>query len=374
MSITTKEQLGACWRDSIAAERAGDIKTAEAGYRAILKAAPAHAPAIRRLAGIGVRLGDRGAAIRLLDKALAAAPDYWPARLDLADLKQGAGAYESAAALYAEGLQAADKPDPARLSNYAAVLLKLGRYGAALEATDTHRKTGAVSANVTAYRAQALWELERDREALSLADPGQFVFRLAPATPDGYEDIAAFNAALVEAFETHPTLTDRWDESQRAARGGRVTGNIFATDVAAPPAITALQGMIEGAVTTLAAGLPQKPDHPFLGRRPKQPIEMVGWANLMPGQGVQAAHVHNLGWLSGVYYPKLPATLGDAQDHAGWLGFGRPGYGIATTRPPHLAYERPAEGVIVCFPSYLWHWTEPFTGKEKRVSVAFDIA
>ena len=77
---------------------------------------------------------------------------------------------------------------------------------------------------------------------------------------------------------------------------------------------------------------------------------------------------------SGVYYPKLPQTLGDGEDRAGWLGFGRPGYGIGAARPPKLAYARPEEGLIVMFPSYVWHWTEPFEGDEERVSVAFDVA
>ena len=376
----SKQALAARWRESIAAERAGDLQTAEAGYRAILQAAPAHAPAMRRLAGIGARLGDRPAAIRLLDRALTAAPDYWPARLDLADLKQTTGAYEAAAMLYETGLNTADKPDPARLSNYAAVLLKLGRFEAAFAITDAHRATGAVSANVTAYRAQALWELGRDDDAMALADPTRFVFRLAPETPDGYGDLAAFNQALIEAFETHPTLTDRWDERQRAARGGRVTGDIFADTSDETSPIAKLRAMIQREIGALAERLPQTEGHPFLGRRPQPSLQMVGWANLMPGQGVQAAHVHNLGWISGVYYPKLPEALGDDGDnddngdHAGWLGFGRPGYDIPTTRPPAIVYERPKEGAIVCFPSYLWHWTEPFAGDEERVSVAFDIA
>lgn len=372
--IASKEALAARWRQSIDADRAGDLKTAEAGYRAILQAAPAHAPAMRRLASIGARMGDQPAAIRLLDRALAAAPDYWPARLDLADLKQTAGAYNDAATLYETGLNAADKPDPARLSNYAAVLLKLGRFEAALAATDAHRATGAISANVMAYRVQAFWELGRDDEATALADPQQFVFRVTPETPEGFSDLAAFNQALVAAFEAHPTLTDRWDERQRAARGGRVTGDIFADASSESGPIAMLRAMIEREIKALAGRLPHRDGHPFLGRRPEPSFQMVGWANLMPGQGVQAAHVHNLGWLSGVYYPKLPETLGDGDDHAGWLGFGRPGYSILANRPPAIAYERPKEGAIVCFPSYLWHWTEPFDGDEERVSVAFDIA
>jgi uncharacterized protein (TIGR02466 family) len=372
--IQSADALNARWRESVAAERLGDLKTAEAGYRAILQAAPSHAPALRRLALIGQRYGDQDAAAKLLERAITAAPDYWPAKLDLADIRQQTGAFDAAAALYADGLAKADPVDPARLSNYAAVLLKLGRYQDVLEIADRHRESGVTSANVSAYRAQALWELGRDDDALELADPNEFVFERRPEPPAGFASIAAFNEALITAFEVHPTLTDNWNPTQRAARGGRVTENVFAADLKQPAPIQAFRQMLEREVTALAADLPTTLGHPFQGRRPKQPFEIISWANLMPAQGVQAAHIHNLGWLSGVYYPKLPKALGDATDHAGWLGVGRPGYGIEARRAPALRFLKPEEGLLVCFPSYLWHWTEPFQGNEERVSVAFDVA
>lgn len=368
------DALNAAWQASIAAERAGDLKQAADGYRTILRAAPGHAPALRRLAGIGRRFGDLPAAARLLERALAAHGAYWPAMLDLADLRQQLGEIEAAASLYERGLALADAPDPARLSNYAAALLKLGRFDDVLAVTERHAAAGRPSANVSAYAAQALWETGADAAALALSDPDRFAFERRPEPPDGYPTIATFNAALIEAFEAHPTLTDRWDPTLRAARGGRVTENIFAAGLPQPPAIQAFRQMIEREVAALAASLPEEAGHPFYGRRPKQPFEIVSWANLMPAQGVQAAHIHNLGWLSGVYYPKLPKALGDAGDHAGWLGFGRPGYGIEPKRPPKLRFLKPEEGLMVCFPSYVWHWTEPFEGDEERVSVAFDVA
>ena len=372
--IRSPEDLNARWRQSVAADRAGDLKAAEAGYRAILQAAPKHAPAIRRLALIGQRYGDLDATTKLLERAILAAPDYWPAKLDLADLRQQSGALEAAAILYGEGLANADPTDPARLSNFAAVLLKLHRYQEALDVTERHRATGVTSANVSAYRTQALWELGQDDCALALSSPAKFVFERRPAAPPGFASVAAFNKALVATFEVHPTLTSTWDPTQRAARGGRVTENMFADELKQPAPIQAFRQMLEREITALADSLDSEYGHPFLGRHPKQPYEIISWANLMPAQGVQAAHIHNLGWLSGVYYPKLPAALGEEDDHAGWLGFGRPGYGIEATRQPDLRFLKPQEGLLVCFPSYLWHWTEAFQGGEERVSVAFDIA
>jgi tetratricopeptide (TPR) repeat protein len=372
--IRTPAELNARWQSSLAAEKQGDFRVAEAGYRAILQVAPKHPAALRRLAGIGRRYGDQDTARALLERAVTADANYGPAKLDLADILQSAGDLERAAGLYADGI-ALNAASPPQLSNYAACLLKLKRFEAALGVAERHRATGAQSANVAAYRAQALWELGKDDAALALFDPAKFVFSSRPAAPDGFADIAEFNSQLVKEFETHPTLTDKWDPTQRAARGGRVTENLFGVGIATPQAIAAFRSMIADTVENIARGLTNTPGHPFLGRRAKQPLEVVSWANLMPGQGVQAPHIHNLGWLSGVYYPKAPAAISSADDaHAGWLGFGRPGYDIPSVRPPPTRFLAPEEGLLVCFPSYIWHWTEPFEGDEERVSVAFDVA
>ena len=372
--IRSAAELNARWQASLTAEKKGDFRSAEAGYRAILHVAPKHPAALRRLAGIGQRYGDQDAARALLERAVAADETYGPAKLDLADLLQSASDDDRAATLYAEGL-ALGAGGPPHLSNYAACLLKLGRFQQALSITDQHGATGAFSANVSAYRAQALWELGKDREALALSDPNQFVFTRKPAAPAGYGDLEAFNQALVAALEAHPTLTETWDPAQRAARGGRVTENLFAEGAPSLPVIQAFRSLVIQAVNDISAELATETGHSFLGRRATTPLDIISWANLMPGQGVQAAHIHNLGWMSGVYYPKVPKAVSSCDGvHAGWLGFGKPGYGIPSVRPPLTRFLAPEAGLLVCFPSYVWHWTEPFQGDEERVSVAFDVA
>lgn len=372
--IRSAAELNARWQAALAAEKQGDFLSAETSYRAILQVAPKHPAALRRLAGIGRRYGDQEAARALLERAVNADAKYGPAKIDLADILQSAGEIDRAAGLYAEGL-ALGSGAPPQLSNYAACLLKLGRFPDALRLTDQHIATGVLSANVAAYRAQALWELHEDDQALALLDPDQFVFMQKPAAPNGYASIKAFNEDLVAAFEAHPTLTETWDPAQRAARGGRVTENLFAEGAPVPPVIEAFRALITDAVRQVSAEFATVSGHPFLGRRAKTPLEIISWANLMPGQGVQAAHIHNLGWLSGVYYPKVPKAVSSGDgNHAGWLGFGKPGYDIPSVRPPPIRFLTPEAGLLVCFPSYIWHWTEPFEGYEERVSVAFDVA
>lgn len=184
--------------------------------------------------------------------------------------------------------------------------------------------------------------------------------------PSGFADRAAFHPALVAEVRAHHTLTETWDHKRRAARGGWLATDLF---VDATPALAAFEAMIRRAIDTLP--LAEDPAHPFLGARPRA-YTLDAWCNILVAEGHQAGHIHNLGWLSGVYYVSLPPGLGEAGE-AGWLEFGRPGYGLPETPAMAIHRVRPREGLVVLFPSYLWHGTIPFAGAGQRISIAFDV-
>lgn len=90
--------------------------------------------------------------------------------------------------------------------------------------------------------------------------------------------------------------------------------------------------------------------------------------------GHQEPHIHHTAWLSGVYYARLPESVRpDDPMRSGWIEFGQP--------PPRYPCECeyplesicPREGMLVLFPSYLFHRTIPFPSDEIRISFAFDV-
>ncbi|MBN8735419.1 MAG: hypothetical protein J0H27_04025 [Xanthomonadales bacterium] len=96
------------------------------------------------------------------------------------------------------------------------------------------------------------------------------------------------------------------------------------------------------------------------------------WAVKLHAPGFHQNHVHPNGWISSACYIDLPDVIGDAQNRDGMLTFAEPG--ILTT--PHLPPEHkvhPAVGTLVLFPSYFWRGTVPFSGKQSRLTVAFDV-
>ena len=78
----------------------------------------------------------------------------------------------------------------------------------------------------------------------------------------------------------------------------------------------------------------------------------------MDAQGHQLAHTHPDGWVSGVYYVRIPSQVDDEDpEHAGWIEFGRPLRELIGDAEPDTRLICPSEGQIVLFPSYVYHRT-----------------
>jgi hypothetical protein len=76
-----------------------------------------------------------------------------------------------------------------------------------------------------------------------------------------------------------------------------------------------------------------------------------------------------MGWLSSAYYVQVPPSVtGDSRD--GWIKFGEPDLDLEQ-KPEHFV--QPVAGRLVLFPSYMWHGTVPFKGREARLTLPFDV-
>jgi len=342
--------------------KAGRLSEAERALRALLAAEPRQPQALHQLGLLARRAGQTAAALALLERAVAADPASATAQADLGTLRQETGELSGAVAAYRRAM--ALRPGwTAPAANLAAALLKLGEFEATLAALAPLLAQQPTHAHALAYRALALWELGRDAEARDLVGLERLVFaeRLA-----GIAD-----ATLAAEIAAHPTLTGQADPTRRAVRDGAVTGNLLAPPLG--PATTAFLTALEARLRDWIAALPADPGHPWLAAKPTR-WRLIGWGNVLRGPGHQAPHIHNLGWLSGVYYVQVPAAIGAADPaQGGWIRFGRPGYGLPTRRAPETRALPPSQGGLFLFPSYLWHETLPFEGIGERISLAFDL-
>jgi hypothetical protein len=373
---------------------------------AILDAQPANPVANTLLARHHLRAGAPAAARPLIDTALRAAPDYAPA-LDLdarlrdeheadapaavdrayrralavspgasatwfarANLIQGA-MDDPAGSVVGYARAAAIAPDDdAVATNRATAALKLGDPAIALALCAAVLARTPMHIRARALQITALYDLGRGDEADALVGFGSLVRALDLPVPDGFADIHAFNRAFGDAIRTHPDRRDDFDPVKRAIRGGSLVTDLLHHQA---PAITAFHAALDRAIAEYGNLLPNTPGHPHVAARPAG-YALDVWGNILRSQGHQSAHIHNLGWLSGVYYVEMPPIVRDDDpSHEGWIEFNRPGYGIPDRGTAHIHRIRPQSGVVVLFPSYVWHHTVPFDGTGERVSVAFDL-
>lgn len=387
---------------AVTLHRQGNFKGAIKWYRRVLKQTPDN-PQILNLFGLATgESGDLGTAARMLEKSVRLDPDYADGWLNLGSIKQRAGNHEDAANAFAHARELApdDVDGHIKFANACQMLDRhedaVSAYDRALElnpdngvvwrnlsraslvagaweksatAADRSLEFEPGNTGVLAIKATALLELD-DRDALDgLVDFDRLIECTEFSAPDGYANMADFNDALCAHCLEHPTLA--FEPGDNTTMKGHQTGNLAEDDDQGP--IADLLAMIDDAVRAYQATHPVDPSHPFLAQHPESWNTDI-WATVLGSQGHQAPHIHLSGWLSGCYYAKIPDCVRAEDDaKAGWIEFGRPHrYPEAEAEPIVRSYQ-PSEGMIVLFPSYFYHRTEPFESDEKRISIAFDI-
>ena len=99
--------------------------------------------------------------------------------------------------------------------------------------------------------------------------------------------------------------------------------------------------------------------------------KIKGWTVMLEKNGYQNSHCHPEGWLSGIFYIQIPENK---KDNDGSIEFSTHGYDYPKINNNFKKITiRPEEGKLILFPSSLFHKTIPFTGKDQRISIAFDI-
>jgi uncharacterized protein (TIGR02466 family) len=185
--------------------------------------------------------------------------------------------------------------------------------------------------------------------------------------PKGFSDIAAFNKALAAHAASHPTLMAA--PASHSTYDGLHSGSLL---VEPRGPVAPFEEAIESVVGDYWERLSDATDQPFAARRPTD-VVLAMWCIVLGRGSHQGPHIHPAAWLSGVYYPQIPEGIRTGAGPEGWLEFGEPDRAFPTKIKPPLHRVRPEEGLVVIFPSYLYHRTIPFEEEGTRISVAFDI-
>ncbi len=333
--------------------RWGRNKAASDAYRQACSAPLDVATRYTALVGLARSLdaqGENEQAINTCDEAIRTAPDLAPAYGILALLLIRENRLDQAAAAATEA-RLRDPDGPAMPSLVASIALRRGRISDAIGAAST-----ALARDPENQRARALLTIAkvwRDGQTAS-PDIQQLIRVSSPQTPQDFPSMAAFNSALNEAIRAQDMLER--DGGGTLVEGARLH-DIFALT---PPLAEALRTMFLAEARLYSAALPA-------AVAPSR-LTMRGWANVMEAGAYEKPHIHEGGWLSGCYYPQVPAPGGTG----GEIVFGPHDLGPAVPSPANYRIS-PVAGQIILFPSWLYHSTRPFAGDGVRISVAADI-
>lgn len=310
------------------------------------------------------------AAIEAARQAVAIDPSA-PGYVELAGLLLKGGELQQAADTARHALTVAPgNPDLHCLIG--TVLLKQGEAEAAIEQLreslilDPDNRA-AFNALAVANLGIALSAVGRTGAAAELIDLRHLVVPTRLKTPNGYDDLAGFNRSLAAKLLTHPTL--KWEPAGYVTRGGALTDDLLARP---SPTVAALEAVIRDAVAKYLAGLTEDSTHPFR-RILARSYRMVIWGVVLEGQGYLKPHIHENSWISGAYYVQLPTFgAGSGEANAGAIEFGQPANAFGYDFAPELRVIEPQEGLIVLFPSSLFHRTVAFESDRQRISISFN--
>ena len=260
-------------------------------------------------------LGDPQASLEAYERAVAAAPQLASAHAGMAASLLALGREDAADRELLRTIELDPFSAHAHVAR-AQLAMRRGAYHAALEICDGYLEHHPSERSMLAAKIMLLQQLDRAEEARRLLDLDGLLREVEVEAPEGYADLGAFNAALAAHVRAHPSLSSQ--RARIATRGGLQTGNLL-VEPKGPFADfeRLLWTQIERYMGSLAVG----EDHPFL-REPPNLIAIYCWSVVMQRAGHQIPHIHPAGWLSGVYYPELPAVMDREDSTEGWIEFG----------------------------------------------------
>ena len=257
--------------------------------------------------------------------------------------------------------------DPFMVDAVACARLMVGDGKGALAAIAPWRRAKPDSQHWLAYEATALRVMADPRyDALVRVDEHVRAYDLP--VPEGFETIASFNDAFTEALEpvrgftTHPL-----DQSLRM--GAQTSRDL----VGAPdPVIQAYIKALDAPIRAYIADIGTSPDHPTTARNTGNYRFNGCWSVKLGSGGRHVNHIHSEGWISSAYYASVPEETRRGDSKAGWIKFGEPPFKTTPETPPQR-WIQPEAGLLVLFPSFLWHGTDAISEGVTRVTAPFDV-
>jgi len=350
-NLTTKETFAL----AVQHHQKNNLQVAEKLYREILKTNPNHANTRNNLGSVLKELGESQKAISCFQKAIEIQSNHAGAYYNLGIVFKDLGEHKKAISYFQKTNSIVSKEE---LLKYSYLLDGLEDYKKKLEKF-VEKET--CNRNVAAMAAYVSKKENIKNIYPFCKDPLNFVFINNLKNVSTLTD--NFSENLLERLEKVHSV---WEpKTTTTKRGYQTSSNLFnSTDIE----ILKLQKIIEKQIITYRKVYELSEDY-FIKKWPRK-YKFSAWYVKLLKQGHQKPHMHAQGWLSGVFYIKVPKLL---NKYEGSIKFLLSSYDFPEDKNlPNLIHS-PNDFDLVLFPSSLIHQTIPFNSLDGRHSIAFDL-
>ena len=194
-------------------------------------------------------------------------------------------------------------------------------------------------------------------------------FEITPAFPTLIGQLRVPDAELMNRELEEIILTD---ESRLPTMGRSNIGGWHSR----PDFLTRPDAAVAALTTWLTWGVGKMVDATAGPGEFKGALSLSAWATICRAGAYHAPHSHPDSAWSGVYYVDAGETNPD-HPLSGMLEFLDPRAGIEAVSAPGDPYGEPVRiqpepGLLVVFPSWLFHWVHPYAGETPRIAVSFN--
>jgi Putative 2OG-Fe(II) oxygenase/Tetratricopeptide repeat len=220
------------------------------------------------------------------------------------------------------------------------------------------------TALVRAHRAIALSRIGRLAEALQLVDLDRHVARVAFDPPEQFGAIGQFNRQLAD-----DVLADRSPGKPPNEGLDFNAAPLFRRS----QAFLALREFIKAAIEDFIAEAPRRGLDAVMPPPPKEG-HLYESSTVLRGPGHNGEHIHGNAYVSSVYHVLVPESVSSADDSRGALALGVcASYTGGYTPCWGARYIKPVAGLLVIFPSHIFHDVVPSRTQMPRIAVAADL-
>ena len=245
------------------------------------------------------------------------------------------------------------------------------QYERALSLISAAEKLEPFNQLLLAYKG-VCWRLIGDERHYWLNDYDTFVKPYNICVPNGYANLNSYMEEL-KSLLLSMHKTEHEPLKQTLKHGTQTPGRLLYKD---HHLIRVLKASLSEVVAEHIGGLPNDSSHPLLSRKAMSFNFSGSWSVKLKANGFHVNHVHPQGWLSSAFYVSVPdlSDTSQASSNAGAIKFGETSLNLGDREVVSKVLQ-PKAGMLALFPSYVWHGTIPFNGKEGsyRLTSPFDV-